>query len=149
MHGVTTTPRPGRASGREKVLAGCFATGLGFKTMNADAIPPKLPSVFDLLRRPVAAEIRPAPLLPPMFTVTYCEGSAPRRDEDDDPPRMLRVFSTSSGAPPSRSYDNCDRYAAFAGQPYTVDVRWWDAESGFIIERMNHDYSLKFTMRRS
>ena len=115
--------------------------------MNADAIPPKLPSVFDLLRRPVAAEIRPAPL-PPMFTVTYCEGSTSLRDEDDDPPRMLRVFSTSSGAPVSRSYNDCGRYATFTGQAYTVDVRLWDAESSFTIERMNHDYSLRCTVRR-
>src|SRR5436853_3985397 len=110
--------------------------------VNSDAIPPKLPSVFDLLQRPVTAEIRPAALLPAMVTITYCEASAPHRDEDNDPPRMFRAFSTRGGAPASRSYNDCDRYAAYTGQPYTVDVRAWDAESGFIVERMNHDYSL-------
>ena len=114
--------------------------------MYADAIPPKLPSVFDLLRSPVA-EIRSAPLTPMMITTTYCE-LTPRRDEDDDPPRMLRMFSTSSGAPVATSYADCSRYATFTGQPYTVDVRVWDAESGDIIERMGHDYSLRFRMRR-
>ena len=66
--------------------------------MYTDAIPPKLPPVYDLLRAPVAAEIRSALLTLPMFTISYCEGT-PRRDEDDDPPRMLRMFSmsTSSG----------------------------------------------------
>ena len=84
-----------------------------------------------------------------MFTISYCEGT-PRRDEDDDPPRMLRMFSmsTSSGAPVAASYEDCSRYATFTGQPYTVDIRVWDAESGDIIERMNHTYALRYRVRR-
>ena len=114
--------------------------------MYSDAVPPKLPTVFDLLRRPVAVEIRAAPVSP-MFTISYCEGK-PRRDEDDDPPRMLRQFSTSSGAPVSRSYNDCSWYATVTGQPYTSDVRVWDGESSDIIERMNHTYTLSYKMRR-
>jgi hypothetical protein len=116
--------------------------------MYPDAVPPELPTVFDLLRHPVTAEIRPAPL-PPMFTITHCEGT-PRRDEDDDPPRMLRQFSTStsSEALVSRSYNDCARYATITGQPYAIDVRVWDAESGDIIERMNHTYTLRYRVRR-
>jgi hypothetical protein len=56
--------------------------------------------------------------------------------------------STSSGAPVARSYEDCSRYATFTGQPYTLDVRVWDAETGDIIERLNHTYSLRYRVRR-
>jgi hypothetical protein len=125
--------------------------------MSGDAIPPKLPTAFDLLLRPVAAEIRPAPPPRVRFTVGYagngyCEPSTPHPEEDDsDPPRMLRLFlatGTSTGTV-SRSYDDCSRVAVVTGQPYTVDVRVWDAESCAIIERLNHDYKLQNATRKS
>jgi hypothetical protein len=112
-----------------------------------------LPSVIDLLARPVAAEIRPAPKpisgLPTLY-VGDCPTPASRAAARDgeDPPRMIRVLATTTASSSIQTYTDCQQFAVVTGQPYAVDVRVWDAESGTIIEVLNHDYEGRFVERR-
>jgi hypothetical protein len=116
--------------------------------VSIDATPPRPMSFLDALRRPATAEIRPAPAqrasLEP-FTLTYGVCKLPIRpdiDDNGDPPKMTRILVATSGTSPypATNYNDCDRVASVNGLSYTVDIRVWDAESGGIIERLNHDY---------
>ena len=122
--------------------------------MNYDAAPPKWPTVFDYLARPVAAEIRPAPV--PSIVFYVGNGCPPGRkteaNDDSDPPKMLRAFVATSSTSPATSaatqtYYDCASHAVVTGQPYLIDVRVWGVESDAIIERMNYDYRLHYTVR--